>query len=365
MVRAWPVIAISILAGCPPKPGGGGPTPNLGSGAVAAGPGCPTATAVHVASYVSPEERSPSPPPAGAPAKPSHAGWVLPLFDRVVDSLDGIAEFATIDAATATAAGVPAPPASAWMLQPGAAPCKLTIGSYYAAAIDAPTKNVAYGVQLSGCPAPPDPQTASAIVLATDASPTGCLLVGPRAVAMRLGEYDKSDHWQRPTKQTPIPPALAAVIPQHACTAPACESLWSIAQVDVGGKPVAWAGAVNWLETAGDEPCSWKAERFSGFFIAGPDGSPVRVTEGQDHPLALTAVLADRGGAKVLVAEGPGEYATFALGGGAATVANHLVWLRPDPVSYENLDNLGPVCGGLVGTESTPPAPAPAPAPSP
>jgi hypothetical protein len=145
-------------------------------------------------------------------------------------------------------------------------------------------------------------------------------------------------------KDTPIPPEIAKVVPAKSCTPPACEPLWSIAQIDVGGKPIAWAGALNWLATDAGEPCKWKAERFSGFFVAGPDGAPVRVTEGQDHPLALTAVLADKSGAKVLVAEGPGEYSTYDLANGAATLARHLVWFRPDPESYDVVDHLGPVC---------------------
>ena len=103
--------------------------------------------------------------------------------------------------------------------------------------------------------------------------------------------------------------------------------------------------ALNWFAVpdASANPCTWKAERFSGFFVAGASG-PERVTEGQDHPLALTAVLADKTGAKVLVAEGPGEYSAYDLGGGKPVLGHHLVWLRPDPESYEIVDHLGPVC---------------------
>lgn len=332
MKRVVPIAAIALFGACPPKPGGGGGTTPT------AGAGCPSANQVYVASYLSPEEGD----------KSGHAGWVLPLHDKVVESLDNAPEYGTIDAAAATAAGVPAPPANVWLLA-GAQPCKATVGGYYAAAIDGPTKNLTYGVELSGCPAPPDPQSASAVVVESATAPQ-CQLVVPRPVAQRLGEVDKTNnHWQRPAKETPIPPVLARAIPPHACTPPACEPLWSIAQVDVGGKPAAWAGAVNWLAIPDGSPpeaqCTWKAEAFSGFFIAGADGSPVKVTDGQDHPLALTAVLADGAGAKVLVAEGPGEYTTYDLGGGNAAVGRHLVWLRPPPEAYQALDQLGPECG--------------------
>ena len=106
---------------------------------------------------------------------------------------------------------------------------------------------------------------------------------------------------------------------------------------------------MNWVAIPpGDGPdkqCEWKVERFSGFFVAGPDGAPVKVTEAQDHPLVLSAVLADSAGAKVLLATGPGEYSTYDLGGGAARVGRHLVWLALHPEAYPPVDLLGPDCG--------------------
>lgn len=338
-MRLVVLLGLSTLAACPPKTpttGGGGPMPP--------GVGCPDAASVFVVSYLTPEEDG-----------KGHTGWVLPLHDKIVDTLDG-EDYKAIDPAAAGAAGVPAPPRDLWLLVPGGAPCKPTIGAYYAAGIDAPDKNITYGVELAGCQPPPDPANASAIAVVSTASPSECQVIGPRGIAQRLGELDKAGKWQKPVKDTPIPPNLAAVVPAKDCAAPACEKLWSFAQVDVGGQPVAWAGAVNWLQVS--EDCEWKGERFSGFFVVGADGAPVKVTEGQEHPLALTAVLADKTGAKVLVAEGPGEYSTYALGGGTAQLGRHLVWLRPHPDSYDALDHLGPVC-----PEEPPGGAAPPPAP--
>jgi hypothetical protein len=320
-----------------------------------------------MASYLSPEEGAKE--GAKETAKEGHTGWVLPLHDKVADSIEGVPEYQTIDAAAAGAAGVPAPPKVVWLLAP-AGPCKATVGSYYAAAIEGPPANVAYGVELSGCAAPPDASDASAIVLTYDGgivdagAPSDCKVVPPRPIAARLGEHDAKGQWSRPAKETPIPPAFAKVVPDRPCAPPDCEKLWSIAQVDVGGQPVAWAGAVNWLSippsasgeaaklqddgggaAGSDKQCDWKVERFSGFFIPGPDGTPVKVTEAQDHPLVLTAVLADSGGAKVMIATAPGEYTTYDLGGGAARVGRHLVWLIPHPESYADVDQLGPQCG--------------------
>jgi hypothetical protein len=101
---------------------------------------------------------------------------------------------------------------------------------------------------------------------------------------------------------------------------------------------------VNWLATTDGPACDWKAETWSGVFVAGPDGAPKQVTEGQEHPLPLFAVLADGGGARVVIVAGPGEYTAYDYANGAATVGRHLVWLRPHPDSFADLAQLGPEC---------------------
>ncbi|MEO7732581.1 MAG: hypothetical protein ABIY55_16555 [Kofleriaceae bacterium] len=334
MLRSASLLLL-VLAACPARGPGGQPARPIAGGA-----GCPTAANVHVASYLTQD---------GA-ARGGHTGWVLPLHDLKIEALSTQPEYAAIDAATAGALGVPPAPANAWLMVPGQAPCKLTIGSYYGAAVDAPSPNVTYGVELAGCAAPPadQQQDAEAIVVVSDQAPSGCQILPPQPVAARLGETDAQRQWQRPTKETAIPPAVARAVPPHECRAPDCETLWAIAQVTVAGRPVAWAGAVNWLAIPPGAPastqCDWKAETFAGFFVAAADGTATRVTEGQDHPLLLTAVLADASGAKVLVAEGAGEYATYDLGGGAATLARHLVWLVLPADAYAVDDHLGPSC---------------------
>src|SRR5947208_3105544 len=99
-----------VLAGCPPK-GGGVATP------VSNGIGCPSASGVYVASYATPDEGG-----------KGHTGWVLPLADKIVPSVDGIADYATIDAAAAQAANVPAPPLNLYLMAPNTRPCRPTIG---------------------------------------------------------------------------------------------------------------------------------------------------------------------------------------------------------------------------------------------
>jgi hypothetical protein len=304
--------------------------------------GCPAASQVYVASYLTQDDGATS---AG------HAGWVLPLFDRRVGSLDNQPEYAAIDGAAARSLGVPAAPSSAWMMVPGQPPCKATIGAYYAAAVEGGEPNITHGVELTGCAAPPkdDQQDAGAIVIVSDLPPTECQLLTPQPVATRLGETDAQKHWQRPIKETPMPPAFAAALPAHDCRAPGCETLWTVAQVDVSGRPVAWAGAVNWLTIPpGATPasqCDWKTETFAGFFVAGPDGRAVKLSEGQDHPLLLSTVLADASGPRVVVAEGPGEYATYDVAAGMAQLGRHLTWLQLPRDAYTMDERIGPMCG--------------------
>jgi hypothetical protein len=332
---------VLVLAGCP-VPGNGLRQPGR---PVASSAGCPAASNIFVASYLTQDEHGVGDASAG------HTGWVLPLHDIRVPTIENQPEYKTLDATTAGAIGVPPAPAGVWLMEPGQPPCKATVGPYYGAAVDSTIPNVTYGVELSGCAAPPkdQQQEAEAIALIADQAPTECQVLPPRPVAARLGETDAQKHWQRPTKETPIPPALAAVVPPHDCRAPGCETLWAVAQVDVANRPVAWAGAVNWLtippNTSPASQCDWKAETFAGFFVAAPDGRAVKVTEGQDHPLLLSAVLADRTGPRALVAEGSGEYTTYELTAGAAKVARHVVWLVLPPEAYVVDEQIGPSCG--------------------
>ena len=219
--------------------------------------------------------------------------------------------------------------------------CKATVAGFYAAAIDATTPNIAYGVELTGCPAPAESSDAVAIALVSDAPPSGCKAYPPRPVAARLGDIDKANAWIPPTTETPIPAALDKLIPAKECAAPTCQKLWSVAQVEIDKQPVAYAGAVNWVTGT---QCPYQTESWSGFFVPGPTGDLVQISEGQDHPLSLTVVLADSSGRRMLLAQGTGEYTVYDVANGAATVGRHLVWLVAGPEAYDDLDHLGPEC---------------------
>jgi hypothetical protein len=358
MTRALFCTLLLAATGCPPptQSGGTGPQP------VEAEVGCPSGSDVYVASYLSAE-----------PGK-GHTGWVLPVRDEKADSVKGMPEFEEIAPGASPPLEMPRLPV--WILQPGIAPCRTTIGKPYRAAIDvASAPNLSYGYELDGCGAPADPEEDEAVVVASTGAPGQCQLVTPHPVSARVGDIDAQKMWTPPKKQTPIPPQIAPLVPQHACAEPGCQEVWSFLQVDVGIAPVAWSGAVNWMQ-AGATPapladvCKWPLETFSGFFVPGPGGAAVKVESGQDHPLVLTAVLADHGGAKVLLADGAGEYSTYDLAPDGAHLARHLVWLIAEPAAYGVDDRVGPVCdpnatAGGLGSGPPPPPATPPPSPSP
>jgi hypothetical protein len=285
------------------------------------------------------------------------SGWVMPLHAMTVEPNAHVPEYAPLDAAAAAASGVPAAPSrTMWLVTESAAPCKVTAKGYYAAKIAGPPASISYGAELEGCPAPADPQEGGGMVLVSDEPPAGCRFEAPKPIASRLGETDKQERWHPPTQQTPIPPALAAALPSHECQPPGCEPLWVVGEIAAGTQPVAWGIAANWLAIGNPaDACHWTAERFSGLFVPGQGGAPVRVTEGLDHPLALTAALVDRNGPRVLFLDGPGEYAMFDVVPGSAKLAHKVTWMLAPEDAWAMIDHLGPVCA--------PPSAQPAPLP--
>lgn len=327
MRSLWSIAATLILAACPKGASNTGPA--------VAGAGCPSGRGVFVASYVQQE-----------PSK-GRSGWVIPL--HAVQATGSEPDYANVDPAAASAAGVPAvPTGTMWLTNGSGEPCKATAGKLYAAKIpgegSGAAASISYGFEVEGCGAPSNPDEGGGILLVSEAPPTGCRFEAPQPVAARLGEMDAQKQWQRPTKETPIPPALAALVPEKECAAPACEKLWAFAEVKIGEQTVAWTGAVNWL-AVGDpaQQCTWPAERFSGFFVPS-GGGVVKITEGQTNPIVLSAVLADGGGAKVLLAEGPGMFATYDVTPSGAAFAHSASWMIAPPDAWEAVDHIGPIC---------------------
>ncbi len=300
------------------------------------GPGCPAAAQVLIAVYREGEG-------GVAPT------WTLPLGNR--PSAETAPRFAPLDEAAVAAAALPSPPALLWLLSPGAPPCQATPGAWYSDTVvdreAGGAANDVLGVQLtSGCPAPAKDQPSQLIAVAAAAAPTGCVAIAPRPIAGRVGEA-KDSSWQIVPQSTPLPPALEAAAPQRECGAP-CEKLWTAAQLDFAGKPIAWDVALEWLgvDPAQPDVCQWTSSKDGGLWYADAAGNAVPLEHQQAQvPLHLSALLADRAGAKVLVAEHLGEYATFDLGAGAPQPARYLRWYTPNAEVYATDRKLGPYCG--------------------
>ena len=129
MIRLAYCITVLALAACPHK----------GTTTQQSGAGCPHASGVFVASYVTQDK--------------GRSGWAVPLHAAPVSG--EVADYARMDATTASAAGVPrAPTTTVWLATPDAPPCMARVGDYYAAKIEGPPATVSYGFELDGCPAP-------------------------------------------------------------------------------------------------------------------------------------------------------------------------------------------------------------------
>jgi hypothetical protein len=320
MVRLVYGCLVLALAACPKK----GTTAQPPAGA-----GCPAANGVYVASYLKHEHGS--------------GTWAVAL--HATPATGDAPAYAKIDASAASAAGMPpAPTGTLWLVTPEGR-CRAKAGSLYAEKLESTPPSISYGFELDGCPTPKNPDDAGGIVLVAEQEPSGCRIEDPQPIAVRLGEMGKDKKWQRPAKETPLPKPLLDALPNKTCIAPACETLWAFAEVKIENQPIAWTGAINWLQI-GNEPdqCAWQAERVSGFWIAA-QGAAVKVTEGQEqHSLPLIAVLADGAGAKVALAEAGGEYATYDLSPGHAVLGHRIVWGLAPPAAWEAVDHLGPIC---------------------
>ena len=179
---AWCPFVVA-LAGCPPQQ----PPPQQPQLQAS---GCPSANGVFLASF----------------ATQGRTGWVMPLYAPGPDSWGSavdLADYATIDDATAKAAHVPeTPTGNLWLVSGNVSPCAVKPGNHYVANID---NHPAYGVELDGCPAPPDPQDATGLVLVSQDTPSSCQFQVPQPVGSRLGEMTGPKTWQKPEKDDADP----------------------------------------------------------------------------------------------------------------------------------------------------------------
>jgi hypothetical protein len=337
-------VSLLVLAACPAK------QPETPQPQPVAGVGCPKASDIYLAQYMRPDTYSTEPAGQGAastPAQgaPGYTGWTLPLFNTKDAPPEGTPAFQTLDAQAAASIGIPQPPPAVWiMLQSGL--CKATPGSFYAQTVPSNPPNRTYGVALSGCGEPQEGDGEISIALVSVEPPSQCVPVSPQQAAARMGTEGQNGAWTPPAPKdrgTTIPPPIADQLVARGCKDASCEMLWSIGKVDVNNKTVAYAGAVNWAYKQGSaDPCAWKFDTFSGVFVVEPSGAATLLSPPGGRPLSLAVALADRTGARALILDGIGEYATYDVGAGPATLGRHLVWFSDNPEAYAATDHLGP-----------------------
>lgn len=316
------VVATCVLAAC-----GGAPARDLRNTATQTPTdGCPTANDVWLVTSEA----------VGGPER-----WLLPLHHEMLDSDAGVAEFTKLDEASARAHHVPVPPAHLWLLVPDQPPCEATPAGYYAELISEGPVNHTFGVELQTTCAI---EHGLAVAVASPTVPASCKALVASDVATRLGGSDTSGNWQRPTKQTAIPPQLSRALAPHACSAPDCEALWAVGAV----KDVAYEVTRNWIMiprgSTPDHQCEWDQQREYDIFLV-QHGIPTRLEladdEGGHH---LFAILADARGPRVIVTSNIGEYATFDWAN-PPHVARYLKWMQPNDEDYASQGVLGPYCG--------------------
>jgi hypothetical protein len=271
---------------------------------------------------------------------PDVKAWRLPLRGEL--GPQGVEPGLTVlDAATALAAGIPAPPPKLWVFAKGP-PCEATPAAAYRQIIIEGPISMTYGVQLeTRCVAE---YFGMAVAIAADSPPAGCTLAVEDRVAARLAEQGPPDEhndgpWSVQPAAAPIPEALAKALPAQKC-APPCEALWTVDAFEVAGKPVAWEIVQSFVTPTSEPRCNWDQRNGRDTYLATAAGVRPLAT----GILHAFAILADTRGPRVFVGTNLGEYATYDLDPAPAE-RRHLKFMTPNEEDYASQGVLGPYCG--------------------
>ncbi|HTJ47585.1 MAG TPA: hypothetical protein VL463_36055 [Kofleriaceae bacterium] len=249
-------------------------------------------------------------------------GWNLPL--AAMPAPAG-AVTAPITADEAKAAGVASVPKTVWIVRAGQPLCRGRVTDLTRNLDDAPG-SMSIDARIEGCAPPARDEAGPWFALAVDNEPKGCDFETPKVIAERLGEAD-GETWVRPTKQTPIPAAITP--PPRACTAPACEALWSVRAAVVGGKPLAYEATFTWAHPdAALALCTIAHDDDHALYAIGKTGAAKKLDEvGAWQRLA--GVFYDATGPRALVTTSRGTYTVrpFAADGTGAPITR--AWYVP------------------------------------
>lgn len=248
-------------------------------------------------------------------------GWNLPLAARPAPAG---AVTAPITPDEAKLLGVAAVPKTVWIYRAGQAPCRGRVTDLTRNLDDAPG-SMSIDARVEDCLPPARDEVGPWFGLAVDNEPKGCELASASPLAERLGEAD-GETWVRPSKATPIPPAI--VPPPRACAAPGCEALWQVRAALVAGKPVAYEATFTWAHPdAALALCTIAHEDDHALYAVGKTGAK-KVDEpgGWQH---LVGVFYDATGPRALVTTSRGSYTVRPLGADGAGAPITRAWYVP------------------------------------
>jgi hypothetical protein len=138
-----------------------------------------------------------------------------------------------IDAAAAAKLGARAAPESVWLISETRAPCRAKVGALLDTQLFGGGNGNEISAALDGCPH----DDFAGLALAVD-DPGGCTVARRKRISTRE-EPDGATAWVEPVRTGgDLPDAVARVLP--ACAAPACERVWVLDAIAVGGKPLVY-----------------------------------------------------------------------------------------------------------------------------
>lgn len=344
MKRALVVVLLgACVGGRPTVAKNGGPTTTAGASSA-----CPAARDTYVVQYS---------PGADEQART----WQMPLMMQALDAIDGTpVPYMKLDDATTRAAHIPPWPSKLWVYL-NSEWCQATPAGAYRRFVDEGPISYSYGVELTvetKCAAPSGTSGQEHgyeyVAVAGDEAPTGCVVAEPHRVAARVGDGGDTggDTWKPPATETPIPPSLASVLePQPTesgfqCSGPGCQKLWTVGELDVGGKPAVYETVRSWVATTAEQPCSWEQRSRHEIDVMNGNGKLVSLAmKPQASDVNVLGVLVDDNAARVLVGTSIAEYATFTLDSTPPVEAHRIVYYAPNEEDYGGINWLGPYCG--------------------
>jgi hypothetical protein len=139
--------------------------------------------------------------------------------------------------------------------------------------------------------------------------------------------------------------AVAAIAARAtACDAP-CLALWSVHIITSHGAPAAWQVERTWVTPDTTNLCNSAQQTAFDILVArGSAAAPLALhPDGDGFDPDVFAVLEDDGGARVLVTQALGEYATWDIAAGRQ--ARHVHYGFPNEEDFAGAHDLAPYCG--------------------